>query len=90
MQEERLPYFRTSENNPALHTEQHVGRLYTIPDDIFNSIFQLGGVHGQLKDQFKTFGENALLIREPTVELISYLKYADYKDAAKRYCLCIL
>lgn len=40
--------------------------------------------------QIKTFNEACVMVRQPALELISYLKKADYSKPALRYLLCIL
>lgn len=82
--------FRTVENNPANHNTDHIARLYTIPPDIQQQIFQHGGLTKPFIEQITTFQECSILVRQPAVEIISYLQQADYTRPVNKYVLCIL
>lgn len=82
--------FRTIENNPVNHSVDHIARLYTIPTDIQQQLFQYGGFPGGYVKQATTFQEYAIMVRHPAVEIISYLSQADYKRPVNKYVLCIL
>jgi len=82
--------FRTTENNPVNHNVNHLARLYTIPTDIQKQIFQYGGLTRSFMKQVITFQECSILIRQPVVEIISYLHQADYTKPVNKYVLCIL
>lgn len=40
--------------------------------------------------QVKTFNEACVMVRQPALEVISYMKKADYSQPALRYLFCIL
>lgn len=82
--------FRTTENNPVNHNADHVARLYTVPAETQQQIFQHGGLPPPFKKQITTFQECSLLVRQPAVEIISYLNQADYTKPVNKYVLCIL
>ncbi|KFM58218.1 hypothetical protein X975_23643, partial [Stegodyphus mimosarum] len=44
-----LPRFRTAENNPILHTKNHVGKYYTLPPNIKKNLFFSGGIPKSLE-----------------------------------------
>lgn len=81
--------FRTTENNPVNHNTDHIARLYTVPTDI-QQIFQSGGLPRIFMKQATTFQECAILIRQPALEVMSYLNQADYTRPVNKYVLCIL
>jgi len=82
--------FRTTENNSVKHNVNHLARLYTIPSDIQKQIFQYGGLTRTFMKQVITFQECSILIRQPAVEIISYLHQTDYTKPVNKYVLCIL
>lgn len=83
--EEPLPIFRTSESNPTHHTQEHLNRFYTIPYEDKVSLFSHNCLPKEFSKQIKTFAECSLLVRQPAVEIISYLQNADYTRPANRY-----
>lgn len=82
--------FRTIESNPVNHDHKHLNRYYKMSDDMRKKLFLHGGMPKNLLAQFDTFVENCILIRQPTLEIISYLKTTDYSKPVNRYVLCIL
>lgn len=82
--------FRTTENNPANHDADHIARLYTMPTDVQQQLFQYGGLPRLFTKQVTTFQECALLIRQPAIEIMSYLNQTDYTRPVNKYVLCIL
>lgn len=82
--------FRTIENNPVNHTTDHLNKLYTMPMEIQQHLFQFGGFPKKFVTQAITFQEYAILVRQPAVEIISYLAQADYSRPVNKYVLCIL
>ncbi|XP_020281550.1 28S ribosomal protein S29, mitochondrial [Pseudomyrmex gracilis] len=79
--------FRTVENNPANHNADHIARLYTIPPDIQQQVFQYGGLTKAFSEQITTFQECSILVRQPAVEIISYLHQTDYTRPVNKYVL---
>ncbi|XP_076827195.1 small ribosomal subunit protein mS29 [Brachyhypopomus gauderio] len=82
----QLAFFRTSESDPMCHGEQHVGQYYTVPSADIRKAFP-HGLPPRFQMQIKTFNEACIMVRQPTLELISYLKRADYSKPALRYML---
>lgn len=78
--------FRTSENDPACHTDLHSGQYYTLPASQLRTLFP-HGLPPRFQMQIKTFNEACVMVRQPALELISYLKKADYSRPALRYML---
>ena len=80
--------FRCSETNPCLHNENHLGQFYQVPKDIMNKLFILGGFNKLQHDMMKAVCENCIMVRQPALEVMSYLKKADYTMPVIRYILC--
>lgn len=78
--------FRTSESDPAQHTEDHEAQFYSIPSSQVRSIFP-HGLPPRFQLQCKTFNETSLMVRRPAIELISYLKKTDFSRPVARYVL---
>lgn len=84
----KLTDFRTHEQDPAKHTSKHLGRFYKIPDNIKKLLFAQGGFPKQYEKQTKTFAESCIMIRQPAVEVINYIKQSVSPDKpAIRYVL---
>ncbi|XP_046404182.1 28S ribosomal protein S29, mitochondrial [Ischnura elegans] len=79
--------FRTNESNPAKHGENHLGLFYTVPPDVKQLLFQHGGLPKSFEKQVKTFGETCIMVRPPALEIMEYMKAADYSGPAIRYVL---
>jgi len=79
--------FRTTENNPANHNTDHINRLYTVPTDIQQQLFQHGGLPALFLKQVTTFQECAFLVRQPAIEIMSYLNQADLTRPVNKYVL---
>ncbi|XP_012994847.3 28S ribosomal protein S29, mitochondrial isoform X2 [Esox lucius] len=78
--------FRTQVNDPACQSERHLGQYYTLPTSHLHTIFP-HGLPARYQQQVKTFNEGCVMVRQPALELISYLKAADYSKPAVRYLL---
>uniref|UniRef100_H3A6H2 Small ribosomal subunit protein mS29 n=1 Tax=Latimeria chalumnae TaxID=7897 RepID=H3A6H2_LATCH len=81
-----LAVFRTNEPNPTNHGDQHEGQFYTIPPGEMKIIFP-HGLPYNFQQQVKTFNEACVMVRKPALELIGYLKSANYSYPAIRYVL---
>ncbi|XP_062962614.1 small ribosomal subunit protein mS29 isoform X2 [Cynocephalus volans] len=77
---------RTYESDPAKHGEQHQGQHYNIPLQDLKTVFP-HGLPPRFVMQVKTFGEACLMIRNPTLELLHYLKNTNFAHPAVRYLL---
>lgn len=81
---EPFSVFRTQENDPACQSEKHLGQFYTLPSAHIRPLFP-HGLPWRYQQQVKTFNEACVMVRPPALELISYLKKADYSKPALRY-----
>ncbi|XP_054707754.1 28S ribosomal protein S29, mitochondrial-like [Uloborus diversus] len=79
--------FRTLENNPLLHTEDHIGKFYLIPPNEVKKLFSSGGIPKSLMMLMESFNESCVMIRKPSVEIISILKKINYSQPAVRFVL---
>uniref|UniRef100_A0A1A7WET9 Small ribosomal subunit protein mS29 n=1 Tax=Iconisemion striatum TaxID=60296 RepID=A0A1A7WET9_9TELE len=81
---EPLSFCRTQEKDPALHTEKHIGQFYTLPPSHIRPLFP-HGLPYRFQQQAKTFNEACIMVRQPALEVISYLKSTDFSRPAQRY-----
>ncbi|XP_011158728.2 28S ribosomal protein S29, mitochondrial [Solenopsis invicta] len=79
--------FRTTESNPVNHNADHIARFYSMPTDIQQQLFLHSGFPRLFAKQVTTFQECAILIRQPAIEIISYLGQADYTRPVNKYVL---
>uniref|UniRef100_A0A7N4NKT5 Small ribosomal subunit protein mS29 n=1 Tax=Sarcophilus harrisii TaxID=9305 RepID=A0A7N4NKT5_SARHA len=77
---------RTQESDPAKHEEQHLSQHYNIPLEEVKTIFP-HGFPPRFGMQVKTFNEACLMVREPALELLHYLKNTNFANPAIRYVL---
>uniref|UniRef100_A0A8C2GHC4 Small ribosomal subunit protein mS29 n=2 Tax=Cyprinus carpio TaxID=7962 RepID=A0A8C2GHC4_CYPCA len=68
------------------HSEGHSGQYYTLPPTHIQKLFPYG-LPPRFQLQIKTFNEGCVMVRPPALELISYLKRADYSKPPLRYVL---
>ncbi|KAF7401101.1 hypothetical protein HZH68_006921 [Vespula germanica] len=85
--DEQFHNFRTIESNPVNHNEQHLNRIYTIPKETFKTLFQNIGISKGFLTLSTAFNECSILIRNPALEVISYLEQADYNRPINKYVL---
>lgn len=79
--------YRTNETNTAAHSAIHDAKFYTIPIDVKKQLFGGGGLPKQFDQQVKTFTEACLMVRQPGLEVINYIKNTDFSKPAVRYVL---
>ncbi|KAH8402367.1 hypothetical protein KR009_011575 [Drosophila setifemur] len=79
--------FRTAVTNPGEHSSVQVAKFYTIPPEQKKQIFAGGGLPKQYEQQIKTFTESCLMVRNPALELLEYIKNADLSKPVVRYVL---
>ncbi|XP_017008016.2 small ribosomal subunit protein mS29 [Drosophila takahashii] len=79
--------FRTAVTNPGEHSAQQVAKFYTIPAEQKKQIFAGGGLPKQYEQQIKTFTEACLMVRNPALELLQYIKDSDLTKPVVRYVL---
>lgn len=85
-QEKPRSICRTPEDDPASHTDDHVGQYYTIPLAEMATVFPHGPT-ARFKLQMAAFQEAALMVRKPGLELIHYLKHTSQARPSVRYVL---
>uniref|UniRef100_A0A182LUH4 Small ribosomal subunit protein mS29 n=1 Tax=Anopheles culicifacies TaxID=139723 RepID=A0A182LUH4_9DIPT len=83
----KLDEFRTTEQTVANHKRTTIGRFYTIPTDVRKRIFSHGGLPKSFEKQVKTFNECSLMVRQPAVEIIEYIKRTDFNRPVNRFVL---
>ncbi|KAM9805426.1 28S ribosomal protein S29, mitochondrial [Syngnathus typhle] len=81
---EPFSVFRTQQNDPACQSEKHIGQFYTIPSAHTRTLFP-HGLPRRYQQQVKTFTEAAVMVRQPALEVISYLKETDMSKPVQRY-----
>lgn len=77
--------FRTLESNPTNHTDVHLGRFYTVDPNVRKSVLHRTSMPKKFFEDVKTFAEMSLMVREPAVEVISYLNKTDYTKPVNRF-----
>ncbi|XP_055383177.1 28S ribosomal protein S29, mitochondrial [Condylostylus longicornis] len=82
-----LDDFRTNESHTSNHTEQHLGRFYTISAEEKKKLFGNGGFPKSFEKQTKTFAETTFMIRQPALEIIEYIKRTNFNNPVIRYVL---
>lgn len=83
----RLEEFRTSENDPRNHTKDHIGKFYEIDSEVKKKIFKFGGITKSLNKQMQTFNEACVMVRNPAIEIIDYIKKTDFSKPVNRFVL---
>lgn len=83
----KLDDFRTNEATVANHGLQHIGKYYRIEPEVKKQLFTYGGLPKSFEKQTKTFGETCLMVREPAVEVMHYIKSTDLSRPTVRYVL---
>ncbi|KAM3613646.1 uncharacterized protein V6R79_002878 [Siganus canaliculatus] len=81
---ETFSVFRSQENDPACQSEKHIGQYYTLPSAHIRTLFP-HGLPWRYQQQVKTFNEACMMVRQPALEVISYLKRTDSSKPAVRY-----
>ena len=71
------------------HSLRHEGQFYRIQDDVYNRLFEpsrywIPNYHNTTE----CFQERCIMVRKPALEVIHYLKNADYSHPVVRYILC--
>ncbi|KAE8752602.1 hypothetical protein FOCC_FOCC000724 [Frankliniella occidentalis] len=82
-----LSPFRTGESDPQNHSESQLGRHYTIPEDIKQTIFKHGGLPKKFDELTHVFTETSIMVRKPFLEIKDYVKKIDFNRPAVRFVL---
>lgn len=77
--------FRTLESNPTNHTEEHIGRFYTVDPKVRKTALHKTTMPKKYFEDVKTFTEMSLMVRAPAVEVINYLNKTDYSKPVNRF-----
>ncbi|XP_071110426.1 small ribosomal subunit protein mS29-like isoform X1 [Haliotis cracherodii] len=80
------PVCRTSENNPLHHSGRQQGQHYTVPPGVYKDVLQRA-LPLEFKKQVKTFGEACVMIREPALEVMNYIRNLNLDLPASRIVL---
>lgn len=81
---------RTEVTDPRLHGEQHVGRFYRIPPDIFDGLFQLAGYTERRRKMLDVLADPSIMVRKPALEIIKLLNKTNYNKPVNRFVICEL
>lgn len=79
--------YRTNETNTGAHSKLHDAKFYTIPAEVKKQLFGGGGLPKQYDQQLKTFTEACLMVRQPALEVINYIRNTDFSKPVTRYVL---
>lgn len=77
--------FRTLESNPTNHTEDHIGRFYTVDPIVRKTALHRTTMPKKFFEDVKTFTEMSIMVRAPAVEVINYLNKTDYSKPVNRF-----
>ncbi|XP_055842839.1 28S ribosomal protein S29, mitochondrial [Episyrphus balteatus] len=78
---------RTNEGNTSKHSSNNLGKYYQIPNEDKKILFSHGGLPKSFEKQAKTFGETCLMVRQPALEVIDYIKSSNLNKPTVRYVL---
>ncbi|KAK3923129.1 28S ribosomal protein S29, mitochondrial [Frankliniella fusca] len=79
--------FRTSESDPQNHSNSQLGRFYTVPEDIKQTIFKYGGLPRKFDDLTHVFTETSIMVRKPFLEIKDYVQRIDFNRPTVRIVL---
>ncbi|XP_055910940.1 28S ribosomal protein S29, mitochondrial [Eupeodes corollae] len=83
----KLSESRTLEGNTSKHSSNNLAKFYQIPAEDKKTLFTHGGLPKSFEKQVKTFGETCLMVREPALEVIDYIKSSNLSNPTVRYVL---
>lgn len=80
--------FRSAVSSPTQHSKDQLAKFYTIEPELKKQIYQHGGLPKSFEKQLKTFGETSLMVRQPALEIMHYIKSTDLSTRpVNRYVL---
>lgn len=79
--------FRTEEIDPVKHTENHLARFYTMPEELSQKLFRHGGLTRKFADLCQVFTETSIMVRQPFLEIKSYIERINFSKPAVRMVL---
>ncbi|CAL4086652.1 unnamed protein product [Meganyctiphanes norvegica] len=78
---------RTSIDNPASHTSDQIGLWYTLQPESVKHLFSYGGLPKTYVTNCKTFAETCLMVRQPAISCIDYIKRSDLTLPPNKFLL---
>lgn len=84
---DKLETFKTSETDPVRHTNAHVGQFYKISPEVKQQLFQHGGLPKKFEIQTNTFAETCLMVRGPTIDVLTCLRSIDLAKPCVKFVL---
>ncbi|CAL8100795.1 unnamed protein product [Orchesella dallaii] len=86
--QESSGFFKASETNPVHLNEKHLGRFYSIDNDIYQKLYvQYHGFPLEYREQCKVFREQCVLVRKPYLDLKRCVDAMDLKKPVVRFVL---
>ena len=88
-------YYRTSQNDPTQHGVNHLGRIYTVDPEVPKLFgkeinpkenYYANNYFGprQWVDSCSVVRETAIMVREPAVQVMNYIRNYDHNNPALR------
>ncbi|KAL3204804.1 hypothetical protein MRX96_041187 [Rhipicephalus microplus] len=72
---------------PTNHTVDHEAKFYTVPEHVQKSLFEVYKVPKKFQTLNEMFGEMSIMVRQPYLEVKSYIESYDYSLPALRIML---
>ena len=68
--------------------------FYSIPDNHLGALFSMptgkeSGIPAYVKEEWKTFGEGCIMVRQPAIQAVDYLKDANWNLPPECFLFCI-
>lgn len=79
--------FKTNQQDPMKHKIHHEGLFYTVPENDKTRIFGMKGLSTDFMRQCKVFQETCFMVRKPALEVLDYVKNANYDHPVLRVIL---
>jgi len=72
--------FRATSNDPLTHSEKDIGLFYTVDQNDLKKISPFGkSLPLQFREECEAFNETAIMIRQPSLDIIKLMKQIDWK-----------
>lgn len=79
--------FKTHVQDPMKHTVLHEGLFYTMPENHASQILGVKALGTNFKKQCDLFQETCIMVRKPALEVLDYIKNANYDHPVLRIIL---
>lgn len=79
--------FKTHVQDPMKHTVLHEGLFYTVPENHASQILGVKALGTNFKKQCDVFQETCIMVRKPALEVLDYIKNANYDHPVLRIIL---